>query len=540
MDRESHLFGTKARSPGYIRVPTVTLDQSAPIWTEADRVSALRGYGILDTPREEAFDKVVRLIARVFDAPIAVVNLIDTDRQWFKAETGLGVRETPLETSFCAHALLQQDGMVVPDATEDPRFQCNPLVTGEMGLRFYAGRLLKTPEGLPLGTLCVLDDKARPEGITDLQSETLDVLADLVMEQITLRRSERERAIGEAALDVSEARFAAIADSMPQMVWSTRPDGFHDYYNARWYEFTGMPAGSTDGEGWNGMFHPEDQDRAWTLWQHCLATGDHYEIEYRLRRHDGLYRWTLGRAMPIRHADGTIVRWFGTCTDIDDLKRMEQGKELLSQELSHRIKNIFAVVSALIALSAREYPEAKAFAVAVRDRIAALARAHEFVRPHTEVSRPTVGAMTLHAFLEALFRPYAADDGSARVRLSGDDARFDDQAATSVALLFHELATNAAKYGALSLPGGHVDLETRLIDDRFVLTWSERGGPPVTGKPERSGFGSSLATVSVEGQLGGRLERNWAPGGLIVVADLPSTALSRRKAAEIISQMRTA
>ncbi|MGQ2990142.1 HWE histidine kinase domain-containing protein [Brevundimonas sp.] len=235
--------------------------------------------------------------------------------------------------------------------------------------------------------------------------------------------------------------------------------------------------------------------------------------------------------MPLRNEAGEIVRWFGTCTDIDDLKRIEQGQALLSQELSHRIKNIFAVVSALIALSAREHPEAKGFAASVRDRIGALARAHEFVRPHTEVSRPLLGDMTLHAFLSALFRPYATAEGEARVIVSGDDALFDDQAATSVALLFHELATNAAKYGALSVPGGRVRLTTCLAGDRFILSWREEGGPSVTGPPSRSGFGSSLATLSVEGQLGGRLERVWHEGGLEMTADLPATALSRRKAA---------
>jgi two-component sensor histidine kinase len=139
--------------------------------------------------------------------------------------------------------------------------------------------------------------------------------------------------------------------------------------------------------------------------------------------------------------------------------------------------------------------------------------------------------MTLHAFLADLFKAYAGSDGAARVLLSGDDATFDDQAATSVALLFHELATNAAKYGALSVEGGQVELETRNEGARFILTWREHGGPVVAGPPERSGFGSSLATLSVEGQLGGRLERDWAATGLRVVADLPSTALSRRRAA---------
>jgi PAS domain S-box-containing protein len=344
-----------------------------------------------------------------------------------------------------------------------------------------------------------------------------------------LKSTEAELAATVDALAQSEARFRAIADSMPQMVWSTRPDGFHDYYNARWYEFTGVPDGTTDGEAWNGMFHPEDQDRAWARWKHSLDTGEPYEIEYRLRRHDGVYRWTLGRAMPIRDENGRITRWFGTCTDIDDLKRMEQAKELLSQELSHRIKNIFAVVSALVALSARQHPEARAFATALRTRISALASAHEFVRPHTETSRPTVGAMTLHAFLKALFAAYIDDAGRPRIVVTGDDTVFDDQAATSVALLFHELATNASKYGALSCEEGAVTLETSLEGDRFHFCWIERGGPPVSGAPERRGFGSSLAELSVEGQLGGALSQDWNPEGLRVFVDLPATALSRRR-----------
>ena len=129
-----------------------------------------------------------------------------------------------------------------------------------------------------------------------------------------------ERRIAEQLAE-SEMRFRTLADTMPQMVWSTLPDGFHDYYNARWYEFTGVPEGSTDGEGWNGMFHPDDQERAWQVWRHSLETGEPYYIEYRLRHHSGEYRWVLGRALPIRDPAGRIVRWFGTCTDIDDRKR---------------------------------------------------------------------------------------------------------------------------------------------------------------------------------------------------------------------------
>jgi PAS domain S-box-containing protein len=116
-----------------------------------------------------------------------------------------------------------------------------------------------------------------------------------------------------------------MADSIDQMIWSTRPDGFHDYYNRRWYEYTGAPEGSTDGEGWSGMFHPQDQERAWTMWRRSLASGDPYEIEYRLRHRSGDYRWVLGRAQPVRGADGAIMRWYGTCTDIHDLKLAQEA-----------------------------------------------------------------------------------------------------------------------------------------------------------------------------------------------------------------------
>ena len=544
-------------------------ESRSPAWSEADRLAALRSYGILDTDREAAYDDVTRLIARICEAPIAVINLIDSDRQWFKSEVGLGVSETPLETSFCRHALLENDRLVVPDATQDPRFECNPLVTAPGGLRFYAGTLLKTESGLPLGTLCVLDDKPRPDGLTDLQSDALAVLARQVMNQLELHRSvlagaravshyraletrrddqDADREVQTAvrdqrdvemaritlALAESEAKFRAISDSMPQMVWSTLPDGFHDYYNARWYEFTGVTEGSTDGDEWNGVFHPEDQERARARWRHSLETGEPYEIEYRLRHRSGVYRWTLGRAMPMRDAEGRIVRWFGTCTDIEEIKRHEQTREVVSQELSHRVKNVFAVVSALVTLSARRYPEASDFAQSLKTRIQALARAHEFVRPHTASATPDSAQTTLHAFLSALLAPYRGEAGEA-ISIEGEDAIFDDQAATPVALLFHELATNAAKYGALSTPEGRVTVRSAYVDEGFRLTWIEEGGPHLDGPPETSGFGFTLARLAVEGQLGGKLERRWEPTGLRLMATLPVTALQRRRhAAEIV------
>lgn len=309
---------------------------------------------------------------------------------------------------------------------------------------------------------------------------------------------------------------------MPQMVWSTRPDGYHDYYNARWYEFTGVPAGSTDGEGWNDIFHPEDRERAWAAWRHSLETGDPYEIEYRLRHHDGDHRWVLGRALPIRDADGRITRWFGTCTDIHEQKLALQEREMVSQELSHRIKNIFAVVSGLITLAAKHRPEVGGIAADLRRRITALGRAHDYVRPHSAQSRRDTPPDSLHGLLVDLFEPYE------RVRVTGGDVAIDDRSATPLALVFHELATNATKYGALSVETGEVLLDVDPGDERVRLTWTERGGPPVVAPGPSTGFGTQLVELSAVRQLGGEIRRDWRPDGLVVEVEIPPAAFSRR------------
>ncbi|HZB63007.1 MAG TPA: PAS domain-containing sensor histidine kinase, partial [Microvirga sp.] len=138
------------------------------------------------------------------------------------------------------------------------------------------------------------------------------------------QRELEERRRVEVALRESEERFRAIANSIDQLIWATKPDGYHDYYNQRWYEYTGVPEGSTDGAAWNGMFHPDDQERSRNVWRHSLATGEPYHIEYRLRHRSGHYRWVLGRAQPVRDEHGRITRWFGTCTDIHDLKQAQE------------------------------------------------------------------------------------------------------------------------------------------------------------------------------------------------------------------------
>ena len=327
-------------------------------------------------------------------------------------------------------------------------------------------------------------------------------------------------------LGISEAKFDVLTDAMPQMVWSTLPDGFHDYYNAQWYAFTGVPYGSTDGEGWNGMFHPEDQDRAWARWQHSLKTGEPYEIEYRLRHHSGEYLWTLGRALPVRDKTGAIVRWIGTCTDINEAKQQAAQTELLSRELSHRIKNIFAVISGLIRISGRRFAELEPVVGDLTERVAALGRAHEFARPHGDPSMPDARATTLKGLLGELLRPYV-DAHQDQIEISGDDLPLDDRGATPIALVVHELSTNSAKYGALSRETGRLSVHVSRHHDVVDIDWVETGGPPVTGPPTATGFGTQLAGMSIEQQLSGQITRDWRPEGLAVALRVKASLLCR-------------
>lgn len=499
-------------------------EPAAPI--EAARLDVLRGLG-LSPGTSGAANEATRFAALLCETPIALVSLVDDERQYFVGRTGLDIVETPRDQSFCAHTMLGDDLMVIPDARVDPRFVSNMFVTGHPFIRFYAGMPLVSREGYPLGSLCVIDPEPR-EGLTDLQRQGLKILARGVMLGLESRRGVKERAASELraarALSDVEQRFHILADTMPQMVWSALPDGYNDYFNARWYEFSGLPEGSADGEGWEAIIHPDDLAETWTRWRHSLETGELYETEYRLRHHSGEYRWALGRAQPIRDEDGHITRWFGTCTDIHEQKLLYEQREVVARELSHRIKNIFSVISGLIGLSARAHPEISVPAAELRERVLALGRAHELGRLRAAGEEPgtTKGVRTL---LTALLAPYRTDGGD-RFEIAGPDLAVDDRAATPLALLCHELATNAAKYGALSTPGGRVLVTLSADGEDCAIEWRECGGPSVIA-PTHEGFGSRLIALSIERQLGGRIERDWQTDGLRVRLDVPLRALRR-------------
>lgn len=162
---------------------------SAPIPpNEAERLSELQSYEILDTPSEQVFDDITFLASQIYDTPVALMSLVDTDRQWFKSSVGLAVPETHRDLAFCAHAIWDPtDVMVVEDAAYDPRFANNPLVTSQPSIRFYAGAPLQTATGNALGTLCVIDRV--PRRLNEDEEEALRALARLVMNELEMRRT---------------------------------------------------------------------------------------------------------------------------------------------------------------------------------------------------------------------------------------------------------------------------------------------------------------------------------------------------------------
>jgi two-component sensor histidine kinase len=210
--------------------------------------------------------------------------------------------------------------------------------------------------------------------------------------------------------------------------------------------------------------------------------------------------------------------------DITAQRQAERARDLLNRELAHRIRNLFTVISGILALSARGDNALVAFARTVRGRIQALAQAHDLVRPE-DTDRDHRDPPTFQTLLRMLLAPYAPDNWrSERIVVSGADPKVGPGAANAIALAFHEFATNAAKYGSLSVEGGRLFVECELMEDRLAILWRERGGPPIATAATLSGFGSLLAGRSLN-DLGGTVTPDWFREGLTLRITLPRAAL---------------
>ncbi len=360
---------------------------------EEERLAALRRFQILDTPSEEAFDRITRAVAHQLKVPVALVTFVDQSRQWFKSRYGLDISETPREVAFCAHALEKESALAVPDATQDERFSDNPFVTGEPGIRSYCGAPLRLKSGVVLGTLCVVDFAQR--NFTEDEAQFLDHMASVVVELLEFRLSaltvvDQERAAARAAevevevrdaeLRDSEERFADLVANLPGLVYRliTDPKGERSFsfMSKGVLDILGVEAAAVlrEPEVFFAAVHPDDSAGLERTIQRAQKTGRPWQWEWRMIRADGEVGWFRGYSTPRRTPAGSFI-CNGIILDVtervqaEERFRQAQKMEAVGQMtggVAHDFNNLLAVVQGNIELLSDEVGDANPAVEAIK------------------------------------------------------------------------------------------------------------------------------------------------------------------------------
>jgi PAS domain S-box-containing protein len=300
---------------------------------EIARQAALERSGLLDTDAEERFDRLTRMARYAFDAPIAIVSLIDKNRQWFKSVQGLSITETPRDLSFCNHAIHYADLFIVEDALKDNRFFDNPLVTGDPFVRFYAGAPLRSSDGFRLGTLCVIDKI--PRTLSDNQKKLLRELADCVEHEI-----EQEAASNfYRELQRKEQRTRAIIRGTRIGTWEWNVQTGETIFNERWADICGYQLeelAPVDIQTWLSLAHPDDLPESTRLLnEHFAGRSPEYNFRCRMKHKNGAWVWVHDRGQVLEWtAAGEPRMMFGTHADVTqemkDLERIQKQNTALN------------------------------------------------------------------------------------------------------------------------------------------------------------------------------------------------------------------
>ena len=292
----------------------------------ADEIACLRALHdlqVLDSAPEDEFDALARAAALVCQMPISLISLIDTDRQWFKANQGLPeMQQTPRDQAFCAHAVLSEQLLEVPDALQDPRFADNPLVCGAPGIRFYAGMPLRLDNGARVGTLCVID--RQPRQLQAAQREVLRQLAVAAARALQSRSAALAVRSADQALLASEARFRALSEGAPLGMFATDAQGSCTYVNPRWQEIFGLPQTKALGQGWARCIHSKDRNLVLLHWLEITELRQEFKLSFRIQRADGSVRLLHVRARAIRDAHDAVQGYVGSVEDVTDHRRMAE------------------------------------------------------------------------------------------------------------------------------------------------------------------------------------------------------------------------
>ncbi len=336
---------------------------------------------------------------------------------------------------------------------------------------------------------------------------------NVAAEEIT----ERKRA--EAALLASEQQFHTLADSVPQLVWMAQADGRIFWFNDRWYEYTGTGAGAGPvgaGDDWELVLDPAALPAADARWAECLRSGTALEMELPLRRQDGHYQTFLTRIVPLRNAGGGVYRWIGTHVDITEQRRREEHIRFITDELSHRTKNLLAVVMAVARQTARHATDVAQYQARFAERLKALSHCHDLL------VRDNWQGASFGDLVAAQMKPFQIA-GTGHIAAAGPSLVLRAEAVQHLGLAFHELATNASKHGALSVPQGEVSITWlhNTVADKVQVQWRESGGPVVV-PPRRRGFGHVVIERIVPQALKGMGALDFSPAGVSWTFEFPA------------------
>ncbi len=302
--------------------------------SESARLLELASFAVLDTPPERAFDELAAAAAEVAACPTALVSLVEVDRQWFKAHHGLDATETPRDESICEHVVRTDAPLVVPDARADPRFAGLPGVAGALAVRFYAGFPLRTSTGAVLGTLCVVDQAARPQGLSDTQTRLLTVLASQVMTQLELRRSLGERDTAVRELRRVGSRHRSLAEHATDVVSQHACDGTTVYVSPSVRSVLGYDPAAEVGTAAPARIHPDDRARMGEALA-AVVSGCPATVSVRSLHADGSYRHLEIQLSPIPDAQGSTAEIHSVARDVSE--RIAIQERLRLSERRYRV-----------------------------------------------------------------------------------------------------------------------------------------------------------------------------------------------------------
>jgi two-component sensor histidine kinase len=313
----------------------------------------------------------------------------------------------------------------------------------------------------------------------------------------------------------SATHLRLAADAAGIALWSWNVDTDEIVLDDRAHELWGVPtsARAVTFENLSARIHPSDLDRVRAAFQATRVIMGVYDIDFRIVDKESV-RWVSARGQG--HDSGIVGQiMYGVFLDVTERKRAEEVHEMLASEMSHRVKNLFALTVALTTIASRSTTTSAEMAGDLKKRLTSLGQAHDLVRPaHGRDGKNTA---LFGDLLAILLSPYDEERASGRrIHISVPDVSVGSESATALAMVIHELATNSVKYGALSTAGGTLDVSCAADSDEMVVVWTERGGPLVGAPTGPRGFGSKLVTLSMSGQLGGSIDIDWQTEGAVV------------------------